>query len=69
MNAALRHGGSSARGCLLGAAALSISVVAARVLSARTAFPLFSARAALEASSREAVDLVIFLGAIMGVVV
>jgi hypothetical protein len=46
---------------------LSVSIVAGRVLSARTTLPFLSARAALVASSREQVALVIaFLGAIVG---
>jgi hypothetical protein len=39
------------------------------ILNDRNAFPFLSTRATLEASSGEAVVLVIFLGAIMGVVV
>ena len=50
-------------------AVLSVSAVAGKVLSARTTFPFFYVRAAFEASSFEAMVLVIFLGAIMGVVV
>lgn len=48
---------------------LSVSDVVGRVLSTRTTLSFFSARAALEASSREVVALVItFLGVIMAAV-
>lgn len=53
-------GGSSTRGCLLFAGpVLSVSTAVGKMLSVRTALPLFSARATLKASFREVVALVI----------
>lgn len=52
--------GSLVQGCLLlDVSVLSISATVGRVLSARTSLPFFSAGAALVASSREEVALVV----------